>query len=76
MNDEARLVQQARTDARAFGQHYDRYVDRIFAYAQRELGDVAAAEDVVSATFATSSLWHEDEPAAGLRFSVCRLHDR
>ncbi len=51
MEDEARLVQQARDDLQAFGVLYDRYVERIYAYAQRETGDVAAAEDIVSATF-------------------------
>lgn len=51
MDDEARLIKQARGDADAFGQLYDRYVDRIYSYACRELGDPAAAQDVVSATF-------------------------
>lgn len=51
MEDEARLVQQARDDLQAFGVLYDRYVERIYAYAQRETGDVATAEDIVSATF-------------------------
>lgn len=51
MEDEARLVQQARDDLQVFGVLYDRYVERIYAYAQRETGDVATAEDIVSATF-------------------------
>lgn len=51
MEDEARLVQQARDDLQAFGVLYDRYVERIYAYAQRETGDVTTAEDIVSATF-------------------------
>jgi RNA polymerase sigma-70 factor (ECF subfamily) len=51
MKDEAHLVQQAKQDPTAFGQLYDRYVDRIYAYAQRETGDTATAQDVVSATF-------------------------
>mgnify|MGYP001457323916 CR=1 FL=1 len=51
MQDEAQLVQQARHDPTAFGQLYDRYVDRIYAYVQRETGDTAVAQDIVSATF-------------------------
>lgn len=51
MQDEARLVQQARDDMQAFATLYDRYVERIYAYALREAGDVATAEDIVSATF-------------------------
>lgn len=51
MEDEARLVQQARDDLKAFGILYDRYVERIYAYARRETGDIATAEDIVSATF-------------------------
>jgi RNA polymerase sigma-70 factor (ECF subfamily) len=51
MEDEARLVECARHDAEAFVLLYDRYVERIYAYAQRETGDVALAQDIVSATF-------------------------
>lgn len=51
MEDEERLVQQARDDLQAFGILYDRYVERIYAYARREAGDIATAEDIVSATF-------------------------
>lgn len=50
-NDEAQLVQRARHDPEAFALLYDRYVERIFAYAQRETGDSATAEDIVAATF-------------------------
>lgn len=51
LDDERVLVQRARHDSQAFGLLYDRYVARIYAYALRESGDVATAEDVVSATF-------------------------
>lgn len=51
MEDEARLVRLARSDPQAFAALYDRYVERIYAYAQRESGDVALAQDLVSATF-------------------------
>ncbi|MCB8943525.1 MAG: sigma-70 family RNA polymerase sigma factor [Ardenticatenaceae bacterium] len=51
MNDEQMLVQRAQQDLREFASLYDRYAERIYAYAQRELGDIALAQDVVSATF-------------------------
>jgi hypothetical protein len=46
MNDEQMLVQRAQHDLREFATLYDRYADRIYAYAQRELGDMALAQDV------------------------------
>jgi RNA polymerase sigma-70 factor (ECF subfamily) len=51
MDDEARLIQQACHDPQAFGVLYDRYVERIYAYAQRETRSTILAQDVVSATF-------------------------
>ena len=51
MKDEHMLVQRAQKDLREFAILYDYYAERIYAYAQRELGDVALAQDVVSATF-------------------------
>jgi RNA polymerase sigma-70 factor (ECF subfamily) len=51
MQDEALLVQCAQEDPREFVALYDRYVARIYAYAQRETGDPAVAQDIVSATF-------------------------
>lgn len=50
-SDEAALVEQAKGDPAAFGVLYDRYVDRIYGYALREMRDVAAAQDVTAATF-------------------------
>ena len=51
MKDEQKLVQSAQQDLREFAVLYDHYAERIYAYVQRELGDVALAQDVVSATF-------------------------
>ncbi|MFZ0545494.1 MAG: sigma-70 family RNA polymerase sigma factor [Candidatus Promineifilaceae bacterium] len=51
MENEAQLVQQAKHDPQAFATLYDHYVERIYAYAQRETGDTAVAQDIVSATF-------------------------
>jgi RNA polymerase sigma-70 factor (ECF subfamily) len=49
--DEASLVERARHDPAAFGALYDCYIERIYAYAARETGDTALAEDVTAATF-------------------------
>jgi RNA polymerase sigma-70 factor (ECF subfamily) len=51
-NDEQRLVEQACQESQAFGALYDRYVDRIYAYAARQSnGDATLAQDVTAATF-------------------------
>lgn len=50
-SDEAALVESAKRDPAAFGALYDRYVDRIYGYAYREIRDVAKAQDVTAATF-------------------------
>lgn len=51
MENEAQLVQRAKHDPQAFAALYDHYVERIYAYAQRETGDTAVSQDIVSATF-------------------------
>lgn len=49
--DEAKLIEQAKTDPAAFGVLYDRYVGRIYAYARRQTADDATAQDITAATF-------------------------
>ncbi|HSH02746.1 MAG TPA: sigma-70 family RNA polymerase sigma factor [Anaerolineae bacterium] len=51
MNNDEELVALAKREPQQFVRLYDKYADRIYRYAQRELGDVAVAQDVVSATF-------------------------
>lgn len=51
MQDDALLVECAQEDPREFVALYDRYVGRLYAYARRETGDTALAQDIVSATF-------------------------
>jgi RNA polymerase sigma-70 factor (ECF subfamily) len=51
MENEAQLVQRAKHDPQAFAALYDHYVERIYAYAQRETRDTAVSQDIVSATF-------------------------
>jgi RNA polymerase sigma-70 factor (ECF subfamily) len=50
-NDEPTLITRAQRDPSAFGPLYDRYVARIYAYVQREVGNTALAQDIVSITF-------------------------
>jgi RNA polymerase sigma-70 factor (ECF subfamily) len=51
MENEAQLVQRAKQDPQAFAALYDHYVERIYAFVQRETGDTAVSQDIVSATF-------------------------
>lgn len=48
---ERALVARARVDAAAFGELYDWYLPRIYAFVARRLADRAAAEDVTAMTF-------------------------
>ncbi|MGA7670552.1 MAG: sigma-70 family RNA polymerase sigma factor [Nitrolancea sp.] len=48
---EAELIEAAQNDPTAFGPLYERYVDRIYRYAYRRVGNHADAEDVTSQTF-------------------------
>jgi RNA polymerase sigma-70 factor, ECF subfamily len=49
--EEKALVEQAQRNPQAFAALYDRYVERIYAFAYRRTQDEAAAEDVTSVTF-------------------------
>ena len=51
MNDERELIEAAKRDRAAFTPLYDCHAERIFAYAWRETGDEAVAEDVTAAVF-------------------------
>ena len=48
---EHELIQLAKQDPQAFSLLYDRYVDRIYAYALRRTGDQDLAKDMTSVTF-------------------------
>ena len=50
-HDEEALVKQAQSDPQAFGRLYDRYVDRIYAYAYRQVQDATLAQDVTAVIF-------------------------
>lgn len=49
-NDQS-LVLQAQHDLQAFGRLYDLYVDRLFRYAYRQMGDEALAQEVTAVAF-------------------------
>jgi RNA polymerase sigma-70 factor, ECF subfamily len=51
LTEEKQLVEQAKTDPRAFGRLYDRYLDRIYSYAYRQTGNVMVAQDITAVTF-------------------------
>ncbi len=49
--DEGALIAAAQNDPSAFGPLYERYVNQIYRYAYRRVGNHAEAEDVTSQTF-------------------------
>jgi RNA polymerase sigma-70 factor (ECF subfamily) len=49
--DEAALVEQAKTDAEAFGLLYERYVDKIYSYIYYRTGNHHDAEDLTAKVF-------------------------
>ena len=48
---ERRLIEASQRDPRRFAQLYERYVDRVYAFALARTGDRTAAEDVTAETF-------------------------
>ena len=49
--DEAALVERAKTDKEAFGELYERYVDRIYNYVYYRTGNHQEAEDLTARVF-------------------------
>lgn len=49
--EESDLIQRAKTDAEAFGELYERYVDRIYKYVYYRTGNAADAEDLTARIF-------------------------
>ena len=49
--NESALVERARTEPDAFGQLYERYVDRVYSYIYHRVGNVQDAEDLTARTF-------------------------
>jgi RNA polymerase sigma-70 factor (ECF subfamily) len=49
--DEARLIEQAKTDPEVFGQLYEKYVERIYTYIYYRTSNHYDAEDLTARTF-------------------------
>ena len=49
--EDNQVVQAARKDPRAFGELYNRYVERVYKYLYSRLGNTPDAEDLTSQTF-------------------------
>lgn len=49
--DDSILIERAKTDKEAFGQLYERYVDKIYNYVYYRTSDVAEAEDLTARVF-------------------------
>jgi len=68
-NDEKDLIDAAKTDPKAFGSLYRRYVERIFNYIYYRIGNARDAEDLtgsqeifsVSAPYQTHLITHPGE---------------
>lgn len=51
MSDDRRLLERAQTSAAGFGELFDAYFDRIYAYAYRRVGSRDIAEDIAASVF-------------------------
>lgn len=49
--EEQELLARAQANAAGFGELFDRYYDRVYAYAYRRVGARAAADDIAACTF-------------------------
>jgi RNA polymerase sigma-70 factor (ECF subfamily) len=56
LDEEQKLIEQAKTDPRAFNDVYDIYYPKIVSYVVHRVGDVAAGQDVTSIVFFKA--WH------------------
>ena len=50
-DDERTLIEAAQADPARFEELYDRYVQRVYGFVSRRVGNRAAAEDITSAVF-------------------------
>lgn len=68
VEEEKRLAAAAHTDPQAFAKLYDRTVDRIYAYAVRQVQDGAAAQDVTAVTYEKALRALRQQPWQGESF--------
>ncbi len=68
--DEKELIERAKTDKEAFGQLYERYVDRIYNYVYYRIGNVADAEDLTAKIFVRAMRHIPNYQDQGVPFSA------
>ncbi len=68
--DEATLVERAKKDKEAFGQLYERYVDKIYNYIYYRTGNEADAEDLTARVFFRALQHIESYEDRGYPFSA------
>ncbi|MEM7533471.1 MAG: sigma-70 family RNA polymerase sigma factor [Chloroflexota bacterium] len=69
-NSESLLIERAKQDSNAFGELYERYVDRIYAYIYHRVGNAQDAEDLTARTFYRALNKLESYEDRGLPFSA------
>ncbi len=67
---DAALVQLAKEDSEAFGELYERYVDKIYNYISYRVSDQAEAEDLTARTFFRALRKIDSYEERGLPFSA------
>lgn len=68
--DESALIAQAKTDNEAFGQLYERYVDRIYNYVYYRTGNTNDAEDLTARIFERAMKHIPNYQDQGIPFSA------
>jgi RNA polymerase sigma-70 factor (ECF subfamily) len=68
--DDAVLIERARSDPEAFGDLYERYVGRIYSYIYHRTGNAADAEDLAERVFLQALTHLPNYTYRGLPFSV------
>ncbi len=69
-DDDAVLIERARSDPEAFGDLYERYVTRIYSYVYHRTGNSADAEDLTERVFLQALTHLPSYQYRGLPFSV------
>jgi RNA polymerase sigma-70 factor, ECF subfamily len=69
-SDEARLIQKAKFDPKAFGELYERYLKKIYTYIFYRVGNHADAEDLTSRVFQKAFIHLPGYEHQGLPFSA------
>jgi len=75
-NEESKLIQAAKEDPKAFGELYNRYIERVFKYLYSRLGNAQDAEDLTSMTFLSAyqsfGQYRQDGHFASWLFAIAR----